>query len=44
MHVAVKNERKLAVSIPESAEWFGGVLPYIALNLETTTVTVKYKL
>jgi len=24
------------VRIPESTDWFGGVFPYIALNLETT--------
>jgi hypothetical protein len=44
MHVSVENEWKLAVSIPENTEWFGGIFPYFVLNLETITVTVRYKL
>lgn len=44
MHVVVENAQELSVRIPEKTDWFGGVFPYVALNMGTATVTTKYKL
>jgi hypothetical protein len=43
MHGVVENVHKLSVRSPERTDLYGGVFPYGAVNVGTTTVTMKYK-